>query len=237
MRRGSLVLLAGVLAGSAHANILIDDFTTGFNSGATSTPFYYDTVAGGALGGHRYIDHRFTSNPLNRPILTDVNAGAPGNLFIEAGSGVNGQVFVVWAGRITSAPTSGPGALPRGDFFGQSPLVNMSGEQGLLIDYINNDQSNTGIYAEMWDVNFNVIASSFSTIGAGFGSVYRGFNSFSLVQGASFDMTQVKGIAVGVSLPTGNDITLTRVAAVPEPATMTVLGLGIAALAARKRRK
>jgi hypothetical protein len=228
-----LVLVAGVLVCSAQATILIDNFTTGFNSGATNTAFYYDTVAVGAIGGHRYVNHRFTANPLNRTIFTDVNAAAPGHLFIEAGSGVDGQAFVVWGGRIIGAPTSGPGGLPRGNFDGIIPNVNLTGEQGIQVDYINNDQNSTGIYVEVYD-GTNLAFLNFAPVAAGNGSYFAPFSSFTSI--GAVNMAAVKLIAVGVDLPNGNDITLTRVAAVPEPATMTMLGLGLAAFVARRKR-
>jgi len=229
-----MVLVAGVLVSAAQATILIDDFTSGFNAGSTTTDFYYDTVAGNAIGGHRYVDHRFFGNPLVRPISTEVNAFTPGNMFIEAGSGVNGQAFVVWGGRIINAPDSGPGALSRSNFFGLG--VDLSGEAGIRVDYINNDQSSTELYIEVWDSNFNVNSVLFTPIAAGNGSFYADFSSFVVFQGTGVNLADIQGIAIGLDLPTGNDITITNVEAVPEPATMIALGLGVAALAQRKRK-
>ncbi|MFN8852355.1 MAG: PEP-CTERM sorting domain-containing protein [Armatimonadota bacterium] len=44
-------------------------------------------------------------------------------------------------------------------------------------------------------------------------------------------------LGFGVLAPTSNDITLTNVAAVPEPASMIALGAGLLALARRRRSK
>ncbi|MDI9636790.1 PEP-CTERM sorting domain-containing protein [Kamptonema cortianum] len=233
MKKLLMIVAAGACVSAAHAAFLIDDFTSGFNGMTTNSSFYYDTVAPAALGGHRYVEHRFFSNPLGRPITTDVNVGFPGHMFIESGSGVSADVFLAWGGRLNAGvPTSGAGGLTRGDFFGLVPRADLTNEAGFVIDYINNDQSSTSLYLEFWDSNFNVDFVFVGGVAAGNGSVFVPMASF----GNTANRADIRGIALGVGLPNGNDITLTKVEVVPEPATMAILGLGALALARRKRR-
>ncbi len=231
MRRGTLVLLAGVLAGSAHA-ILIDDFTSGFAGATTTTGAYYNTVSANSIGGHRFVNHIFNSNPLNRPISTDVNAAAPGHLFIEAGSGVNGVSAIGWGGSLNVA-ASGSGNIAFTNFNGLGG-VNFSNELGINVDYINNDQSSTTFFLQILDTADNLSVGSSVAALAGNGSVFLDFSNLS----GSANLANVDAIVVVVGLPNGNDITITRVEteAIPEPATLAVLGLAAAAIARRKRK-
>lgn len=228
MRRGTVVLLAGVLICGAQANILIDDFSTGFNGATTIANAFYTTPSAGSLGGFRTVEHTFFSNPLSRPISTDVNSVVPGNLFIEAGSGVNGMVTVSWGGSTT--PASGTGSLGSNNYNGLG--LDFSGLTGLQVDYLNNDQSSTLFRIAIIDQADSVAASSAVGVAAGNGSIFIPFGTI----GNSVNLSNVKVLALNTFLPNGNDITLTNVEAVPEPATIAVLGLAAAAALRRKRK-
>jgi hypothetical protein len=230
MRRGTLVLLAGVLAGSAHA-ILIDDFTSGFAGATTTTAAYYNTVSANSIGGFRYVDHQFSSNPLSRPIATEVASAVPGNMFIEAGSGVNGSVTLAWGGATSSA--SGSGLLNSSAFSGLGSL-DLTNELDFEVGYVNNDQASTQLLMFVYDGANALSSTPLQNAAIGSGTLNFSLASFS----GTADLTDVKIVGIALLLPSGNDITLTRVEteAIPEPATLAVLGLAAAAIARRKRK-
>lgn len=226
------LLIAGVTACAfAHA-LVLDDFTTGFATVATTTDANYN-VAAGVPGGVRAIDHDFVSNINNRSILTDLPSNDPGHFYIEAGSNVNGAVNIYWAGDVD--PTTPSGQAFNSDFSDFAGLggTDLSGYNAFKLDYIGNDQDSTGLVLRVIDTDGNISVFSGTTLSAGDGSALVSFASFT----GTADFSSLDGINLSVILPTGNDITLTNFEAVPEPATLAIAGLGLAALARRKRNK
>lgn len=224
------LLIAGVTACAfAHA-LVLDDFTTGFASASTKVDANYD-VAAGTPGGHRSVDHDFITNMNNRSVLTELDQADPGHFYIESGSNVNAMANIYYAGRpLANTPNDRPYTFADFDGLGG---VDLSGFNAFKVSYEGNDQASTGLMMRVIDQGGNISVFSGTTLAAGDGMALVSFASF---VGAA-DWSDLDGIHLGVALPDGNDITLTNFEAVPEPATLAVVGLGIAALARRKRKQ
>ena len=224
------LLIAGVTACAfAHA-LVLDDFTTGFASVSTKVDANYD-VAAGTPGGHRSVDHDFITNMNNRSVLTELVDSDPGNFYIEAGAKVNANVNLYWAGRVLDGtPTDRPYMFS--DFAGLGG-ADLSGFDAFKVSWEGNDQNSTGLVMRVIDTGGNISVFSGTTLAEGDGMASVAFADFA----GSADFAALDGIHMQIALPDGNDLVLTNFEAVPEPATMAVIGLGVAALARRKRKQ
>jgi hypothetical protein len=231
MKRIGIAIAALAVMSSAHAVILLDDFNGGGVIGSTSVTAYNAQVL--APGNTRLLTVNVNSNPLVRPARFEVSGG---NLFYETGTNMNTQLSVNYFASLTSGtPLSGTGTLTLGQMNPFSPVLNLSSESAFKIDYINNDQTTTGLFVYAWNNNFTQFVSTpaVSTV-VGSGSAIIPFSS---LFNANVTANNIGMIGFGVLAPNGNDITITQWSAVPEPGTMLALGAGLAALAARRRRK
>ena len=226
MRR--LFLFAGITACALSHALVLDGFTDGFASNSTKVDFNYD-VSASVPGGIRSIDHAFTANPNNRNILTELLANDPGRFYIESGSNVNGAVNLYYGGgALPGTPNSRPLDFP--DFNGLGG-VDLSSFSAFKASYLGNDQNSTTFAMRVFDgTNTGVFTGT--PVAQGSGMVLIPFAAF--VGGVNF--ANVDKIHLQVGLPDGNDITLTNFEAVPEPATMTLLGLGAVAMLRRRKK-
>lgn len=232
MNKSWILLSLVAIGATAQANIIIDDFSTGNYSYNTTVDTYTSQTGITAIAPTRYVAHDFVANPDARPIRTEV---AGGKLFISTGVNVNAKLnFNYMASLKNSVPAQGTGLLGLSSFNPASPAIDISSQTAFKFDYENNDQNNTMIYVYAWSSDFTAFnASAGYSVAAGNGSLTIPYSAvFTTVNPNSIGM-----LGFGVLAPTSNDITLTNVAAVPEPASMIALGAGLLALARRRRSK
>ncbi len=221
------ILCSGILACAAGHALVIDGFTDGFATATTKVDANYQANAT-VPGGIRSIDHDFIANPNNRNILTELDANDPGNFYIEAGSNVTGAVDLYYAGgALPGTPTDRPFDYP--DFNGLG-ILDLSAFNAFKVSYVGNDQNSTALVMRLFDAT-NTAVFSGTTIAAGDGFALIPFASFT----GNVDFSIIDKVHLRVELPTGNDITLTNFEAVPEPATLALAALGLAAIARRRK--
>lgn len=213
-----------LVVGAASYATQLDDFVTGtYNSGAFSSGSVSAwTNASGAIGGIRYTDLIITSNPFGGDAKTRVIT-TPGILEVSTDTEVDTQ-FVLGYGYAASSTT--PASNPLNLNLTASPLVNVT------------FRSNDLLQPVVVTMFTNGGASSFTrtlNIAGGITSASPQTYSFDFTSDAA-SLGDVDAIRFDFDPAAGADFSLTSINTVPEPASMAVIGLGVAALLRRKRR-
>lgn len=231
MKRTLILFTALGVVGSAHA-VVIDDFTTGLFSASYGGNAYFTggATVPNAVGPLRYHSTKFNANPLFAQTFIDMLGD--GKTYIETGPGVDAEVTLAWAGGLTSGTGSFGGGSLNANQFTAIP-ANFSGYTGFEVGYENADQ-NFDLVMGFIDTTNNVFEwSAPVTVTAGTGSVVVPFSSINLT---NINLASVDGVVFRAFMDHSQDVTITRLNAVPEPASMVALGAGLLALLRRSRR-
>ena len=211
------------LAVASQANIMIDDFSSGSGSDtivATNTNFVFQN--GTMLGSDRLVWHTISANPLNLDHKATV---------------INGIFSAAAKSQVDSMTQLGYGFQPVGGFTVQDMNANFSAESRFRVTCLSNDLGGT--------ISVNVrSASQFS--GAYVASTLNlvpGMNStthtyeFAFSSFTGFNFADVDQVVLVIDNNASGDTIIDTFEAVPEPTTMALLGLGLAAVAARRRKR
>ena len=223
----ALVILGVVgCAGAVSAQaLIIDDFNTGPYSVTLTTEGSMNTAFqdGSVLGGTRTTRLFVESNPLNRDITLAI-----GNGFAVSDSGTMADSWVRLGYGYRQAVNGGLEVDELNE--------DLSGHLAFSIDFLANDLLNDiKVYAGTWNGTSLDLSTATAQVLGGVP-----FASSTLIPISSFtgsaSFSDIDVLVFEFDNSASGDFALSGISAVPEPASMLAIGLGITGLLARRRR-
>jgi hypothetical protein len=208
------IALVGVAA-AAQAALIIDEFndTSFFYFLSSSNPSFNRTDGGvGDFSAQRAMFA--TINPLSGSSLQTQIQSARGHLLVSSGQHTQSVLDLGYS-------------FAARDF---------TSTQILQFHFLINNAATERF--DVWLTDSNGFLASYSGIVPGSMTAFVHQVSFGqMTAAAGFDLTSIVGLNVGITTATSHGFTLSRIDAVPEPATMALAALGLAAAVRARRRR
>ncbi len=207
---------------AANALIMVDDYNTGGGSGSINSGSGYFFQNGTMIGGDRLNYLEITGNNIGLSFDVDVLSGI---ISMSKQPGVSGIGQV----RYGYQPSGQTSAF-------QDLNMNFSGENQFKVTVLSNDLvGNLRLRLRSSSANAGMFLISTKAIAGGINSPTDVTWDYSEFAGMNF--SDIDQVILEVATGTGGDIAFDNLRAVPEPATMILLGGAAVAALARKRRK
>lgn len=214
-----LFLLASAVAARAD---VIDNFSTGAFMQSITTGTFVLTQAGAMSTGERDVQMNVLGNPFNQ--FLDVSVGSGMNV-VSNGFGVVSKVTLQYDVNGDEVGNTGAGKVLTNSGSGSS--IGLGANPIVRLNFAGNDLAVTARV---------VLRNSGAVIGEAVGIKNPGgAGVLDLVLGSAA-MSSADSISIEFSADPSGDFALTSVEAVPEPATMAALGIGVAAMMRRRRK-
>ncbi len=222
MRNFALLISFGALTSIGSAAIVIDDFTDAqgpltVNEGQ---PQQIDRIAaGGAIGGSRALYLGLLASDYKQNSTARIQNGAFGNN--EFGNASN-TILGYFSTSVANNNTFWYSTSTNYDFAGNDTFkFNMLGNDAALgVEVLLIGSNTTRTYSK----TFAAGGSRTETIGVG-----------DITFDGGVDMSAVDFMWISFNAPRNGDFGIADIQAVPEPASMAVIGLGLAAIARRRK--
>jgi len=221
--KNALILSMVAVAGVANASVL-DMFTTADSISISSGTWVSTASGAGILGGQRDIEAKVTNNPFNQQL--DVTVLPAGFAVVSNGFAVESEVRLQYD-RTDEAGNTGAGKVLTNGGTGASLLG--GGNNKFEIAFVDNDKQ---VQVDAILRKNGAILSSGSAIQPAMG----GASILTLNMNAA-DMAQADSITFLFKADASGDFGVSRINAVPEPAALAGLAIGLVAIVSRRTRK